>query len=109
MYGLFCREVGRYEEAIVQYQKALEASIAVHGHEHESVGTMYQELAGLYQEQVRRCQCCYPIPLGPVQLHSCCSGKVQEISEMITKAYRIFLKVKGPDHPSTLALKPWIA
>ena len=28
--------------------------------------------------------------------------------EMVTKAYHIFLKVLGPDHPQTQGLKPFV-
>ena len=35
-------------------------------------------------------------------------GNKVEATEMYTKAYRIFLKVLGPDHSSTLALEPFV-
>ena len=78
--------MGKHEEALVQYQKALEVFLAVYGQEHPDVAGCYQNLAATYQRQ----------------------GNEAKATEMCTKAYRIFLKVLGPDHPQTLGLKRFV-
>ena len=35
-------------------------------------------------------------------------GNHVQTKEMVTKAYHIFLKVLGPDHPRTQGLKPFV-
>ena len=56
------------------------------GDNHLRVADSYQNLAGLYQSQ----------------------GNQVQTTEMATKAYHIYLKVLGPDHPSTWDLKPFV-
>jgi hypothetical protein len=51
------------------------------------VATSYQNLAEVYQRQ----------------------GNHVQTKEMATKAYHIFLKKLGPDHPQTQGLKPFVA
>ena len=70
---------GDLENALVQYQKALEIQTRVFGSEHPDVATSYQNLAAVYHRQ----------------------GNHVQTKEMATKAYHIFLKVLGPDHPYT--------
>ena len=77
---------GRYEEALVQFQKALEVFLAVYGHEHSLVASLYQNIAAVYEKQ----------------------GKQAQAIEMATKAYDINLKVLGPSHPSTQQLKSFV-
>jgi hypothetical protein len=50
------------------------------------VAVSYQILAAVYQRQ----------------------GNHVQTKEMVTKAYHIFLKVLGPDHPQTQGLKPFV-
>ena len=77
--GLVCAGKGDLENALVQYQKALEIFIKVSGQDHPDVAISYQNLAALYKSQ----------------------GNHVQTKEMATKAYHIFLKVLGPDHPYT--------
>ena len=69
---------GDLENALVQFQKALEIRTRVFGSEHH-VAVSYQNLAAVYQSQ----------------------GNHVQTKEMATKAYHIFLKKLGPDHPHT--------
>ena len=77
---------GDVENALVQYQKALEIRTRVFGSDHPDVAVSYQNLAAVYQRQ----------------------GNHVQTKEMVTKAYHIFLKVLGPDHPQTQGLKPFV-
>ena len=62
-------------------------AFAVHDHAAApDVATSYQNLAVVYQRQ----------------------GNHVQTKEMVTKAYHIFLKVLGPDHPQTQGLKPFV-
>ena len=74
---------GDLENALLQYQKALEVFLAVYGQEHR---TSYKNIGIVYHHQ----------------------GNVVEATEMYTKAYRIFHKVLGPDHPESLGLKSFV-
>ena len=42
---------GKYEEALVQHQKALQVFLAVYGQEHPNVADSYQNIGMLYQQQ----------------------------------------------------------
>ena len=77
---------GKYEEALVQYQKALAIDLAVHGQDHPSVADSYNNIGVVYGSQ----------------------GNTSAATEMYTKAYHIYLQVLGPDHPSTQGLKPFV-
>jgi tetratricopeptide (TPR) repeat protein len=70
---------GDLENALVQYQKALEIRTRVFGSDNPDVAVSYQNLAAVYQGQ----------------------GNHVQTKEMATKAYHIFLKKLGPDHPHT--------
>ena len=78
--------MGKHEEALVELKKALEVLLAVHGQEHHLVAGSYKNIGIVYQHQ----------------------GNKVEATEMYTKAYRIFHKVRGPDHPDSLGLKPFV-
>ena len=84
--GLVYQEKGDHENALVQYQKALEIRTRVFGSDHPDVATSYQNLAAVYQSQ----------------------GNHVQTKEMVTKAYHIFLRMLGPDHPQTQGLKPFV-
>ena len=84
--GNVLESMGKYEEALVEHQKALEVFLAVVGQEHSDVASCYQNIAATYQRQ----------------------GNEAKATEMCTKAYRIFLKVLGPDHSHTLGLKRFV-
>ena len=84
--GNVYREKGDLENALVQYQKALEIRARVFGSDHPDVATSYQNLAAVYQRQ----------------------GNHVQTKEMVTKAYHIFLRMLGPDHPQTQGLKPFV-
>ena len=84
--GNVCDSQGKCEEALVQFQKALEVFLAVYGHEHPLVASLYQNIAAVYEKQ----------------------GKQAQAIEMATKAYDINLKVLGPSHPSTQQLKSFV-
>ena len=75
--------MGKHEEALVQYQKALEVFLTVYGQEHPSVAMSYGNMGYVYRSL----------------------GKAEEAREMFTKTYSIFLKVLGPDHPHTQQAK----
>ena len=77
---------GDFENALVQYQKALEIRTRVFGSDHPDVAGSYQNLAVVYRSQKNHVQ----------------------TKEMATKAYHIFLKKLGPDHPQTQGLKPFV-
>jgi tetratricopeptide (TPR) repeat protein len=77
---------GDLENALVQYQKGLEIQTRVFGSDHPDVATSYQNLAVVYRSQKNHVQ----------------------TKEMATKAYHIFLKKLGPDHPQTQGLKPFV-
>ena len=77
---------GDLENALVQYQKGLEIQTRVFGSDHPDVAVSYKNLAAVYQRQ----------------------GNHVQTKEMVTKAYHIFLKVLGPDHPQTQGLKPFV-
>jgi tetratricopeptide (TPR) repeat protein len=77
---------GDLENALVQFQKALEIRTRVFGSDHPDVANSYQNLAAVYQSQ----------------------GNHVQTKEMATKAYHIFLKKLGPDHPQTQGLKPFV-
>jgi tetratricopeptide (TPR) repeat protein len=81
LYGM-----GKHEEALVQYQKALEVFLTVYGQEHLEVATSCQNIGAVYLKQ----------------------GKRAQAFEMATKSYDINLKVLGPDHPSTRQLKSFL-
>ena len=70
---------GDLENALVQFQKALEIRTRVFGSDHPDVAVSYHNLATMYQRQ----------------------GNHVQTKEMATKAYHIFLKKLGPDHPHT--------
>jgi hypothetical protein len=67
-------------------QKGLEIKTRVFGSDHPDVATSYQNLAAVYQRQ----------------------GNHVQTKEMVTKAYHIFLRMLGPDHPQTQGLKPFV-
>ena len=73
---------GDLENALVQYQKALEIRTRVFGSDHPDVATSYQNLAAVYQRQ----------------------GNHVQTKEMVTKAYHIFLRMLGPHRPQTQGL-----
>jgi tetratricopeptide (TPR) repeat protein len=75
--------MGKYEEALVYMQKALEIELKLHGNEHESVAFRFNNMATVYLDQ----------------------GNHVKAKEIATKAYHIFLKVLGPDHPHTQYLE----
>lgn len=77
---------GKYEEALVQYQKALAIDLAVHGQDHPSVADSYKNIGVVYGSQ----------------------GNMSAATEMYIKAYHMYLQVLGPDHPSTQGLKPFV-
>ena len=77
---------GDLENALVQHQKALEIRTRVFGSEHPDVAGSYQNLAVVYRSQ----------------------GNHVQTKEMATKAYHIFLKKLGPDHPQTQGLNPFV-
>jgi hypothetical protein len=56
------------------------------GGDHPDVAVSYQNLAAVYQMQ----------------------GNHVQTKERVTKAYHIFLKKLGPDHPQTQGLKPFV-
>ncbi len=68
------------------YQKALEIRTRVFGSDHPDVAGSCKNLAMVYQRQ----------------------GNHVQTKEMATKAYHIFLKVLGPDHPQTQGLKRFV-
>ena len=74
---------GHYERALEYYQKDLDITIKVVGHDHTSVAVSYFNMGPVYRSL----------------------GKAEEAREMFTKAYSIFLKVLGPDHPHTQKAK----
>ena len=84
--GLVYQKKGDLENALVQYQKALEIRTRVFGSDHPDVAVSYANLAAVYQTQ----------------------GNHVQRKEMVTRAYHIFLKVLGPDHPQTQGLKPFV-
>ncbi len=84
--GIVYRQKGDLENALVQYQKALEIRTRVFGSEHPDVAGSYQNLAVVYRSQ----------------------GNHVQTKEMATKAYHIFLKKLGPDHPQTQDLKLFV-
>ena len=76
--GVVYKNKGDLENALVQYQKALEIRTRVFGSDHPAFATSYQNLAAVYQRQ----------------------GNHVQTKEIYTKAYHIFLKKQlGPDHP----------
>ena len=81
--GMVYDSQGKYEEALEYYQKDLEITIKVVGHDHPDVATSFQNIAALYYNQ----------------------GNQVQAKEMATKAYSILLKVLGPDHPQTEVVK----
>jgi len=60
--------------------------LPVFGSEHPLVAGVYTNVGIVYRKQ----------------------GNVAQATEMYTKAYRIYLKVLGPDHPQTLGLKRFV-
>ena len=46
--GNVYQKQGRYEEALVEYEKDLDLLVSVHGQEHPDVANMYYNLACLY-------------------------------------------------------------
>ena len=74
---------GDLENALLQYQRALEIQTRVFGSEHPSVAMSYFNMGLVYRSL----------------------GKAEEAREMFTKTYSIFLKVLGPDHPHTQQAK----
>ena len=77
---------GHYERALEYYQKDLDITIKVVGHDHIDVAASCQNIAVVYLKQGERAQAI----------------------EMATKAYDINLKVLGSDHPSTRQLKSFL-
>ena len=77
---------GHYERALEYYQKSLDITIKVVGHDHIDVAASCQNIAVVYLNQ----------------------GKQAQAIEMATKAYDINFKVLGPDHPSTRQLKSFL-
>jgi len=75
-----------HEEALGQHEKALEIRTRVFGSEHPDVAISYKNIGIVYHHQ----------------------GNVGEATAKYTKAYRIFHKVLGPDHPESLGLKPFV-
>ena len=74
---------GDLENALLQFQRALEIQTRVFGSEHPSVAMSYFNMGLVYRSL----------------------GKAEEAREMFTKTYSIFLKVLGPDHPHTQQAK----
>ena len=78
---------GDLENALVQFQKALEIQIRVFGSDHPDVAASYQNIGIVYGKK----------------------GDRAAATEMYTKAYHIFLKKQlGPDHPQTQGLKRFV-
>ena len=77
---------GDLENALLQFQRALEIQTRVFGSQHLDVAASCQNIAVVYLKQ----------------------GKRAQAIEMATKAYGIKLKVLGPDHPSTMQLKSFL-
>ena len=77
---------GDLENALVQYQKALEIRTRVFGSDHPDVAASYQNIGIVYGKK----------------------GDRAAATEMYTKAYHIYLKKLGPDHPETQGLKPFV-
>ena len=84
--GLVYGSQGKYEEALVQYNRALEIRIRVLGQDHPDVATSYKSIGVVYQQQ----------------------GNKSAATEMYTKAYHTYLQVLGPDHPLTQGMKPFV-
>ena len=84
--GNVLERMGKYEEALVEHQKALAVFLAVHGQEHLDVAASYQNIAAMRLMQRQQSQAI----------------------EMATKACYFNLKVLGPDHPSTRQLKSFL-
>ena len=78
--------MGKPEEALVHMQRGLEIELKLFGSDHPDVAVSYQNLAAVYQRQ----------------------GNHVQTKEMVTKAYHIFLRMLGPDHPQTQGLKPFV-
>ena len=77
------RKQGAYDEAIQLYYQAVELYTQVGGHDCPSVAVSYFNMGLVYRSL----------------------EKAEEAKEMFTKAYSIFLKVLGPDHPQTQQAK----
>jgi tetratricopeptide (TPR) repeat protein len=80
--GVYLKK-GDLENALLQFQRALEIRTRVFGSEHPDVAQSYGNMGYLY----------------------CSLGKAEEANEMFTKAYSIFLKVLGPDQLHTQQVK----
>ena len=120
--------MGKHEEALVQYQKALEVFLAVYGQEAMSVADTYNNMAivyksqGHYERALEYYQKSLDIKMkvvGHDHIDVAASytniagvyqkeGKRAQANEMATKAYDINLKVLGPDHPRTRQLKSFL-
>ena len=80
--GVYLKK-GDLENALLQFQRALEIRTRVFGSEHTDVAMSYGNMGCVYRSL----------------------GKAEEAREMFTKTYSIFLKVLGPDHPHTQQAK----
>ncbi len=78
--------LGKCEEALEYYQKALEIDIKVSGQDHPDVASSIKNIGIVYHNK----------------------GDRAAATEMYTKTYHIFLKVLGPHHPETQGLKPFV-
>ncbi len=74
--------MGKHEEALGHMQKGLEIELKLLGNEHPLVADSLVNIGVVYRNK----------------------GNRVAATEMYTKAYRIFLKVLGPDHPKTQQL-----
>jgi hypothetical protein len=77
---------GDFENALVQHQKALKIRTRVFGSDHPDVADSYQMVGRVHHLQ----------------------GNVVAAAEIYTKAYHIYRKMLGPDHPKTQGLKPFV-
>ena len=78
--GNILSDMGRNEEALEMFAKALEIRISLVGEDHIDVAATYRSIAGTNLSQ----------------------GKTAQGIEMLTKAYDIELKLLGPDHERTI-------
>jgi tetratricopeptide (TPR) repeat protein len=115
------------EEALEMYSKSLEIDIRVHGDSHLDVARSFNNIGLMYEKgdlepALSHLQKSQDIKIrvlghenllvadtwnniGVVYLKK---GNRAAATEMYIKAYNIYLKMLGPDHPKTQGLKPFV-
>ena len=71
---------GKYEEALVQYQKALAIDLAVHGQDHPSVADSKYNIALLHKGR----------------------QETEKARQLFLECEKIYATVHGPDHSETV-------